>query len=411
MIIRSILDTDLYKFTMMQAVLHKFPATTVKYKFKSRGDQKLGFMWEEVREAIRELARLRLQDHEAQYLSSLRFFTPDFIDFLRIFRFNSNYVTVNPVDDDQDLEIEIKGPWLHTILYEVPVLAIVSEIYSQHLVTSGEHGRSDDIFIEGRRRLAEKLDLLADSWQFISMNFSPPLSFADFGTRRRFSSSWHEQVILDILNWQKERPINHFVGTSNVYLAMQHGLKPIGTMAHEWLQAGQAMDTRLDLSQKLMLETWCSEYRGDLGIALTDVIGMDAFLKDFDLYLAKLFDGCRHDSGCPREWCSKLIAHYKKLGLDPLSKTAVFSDGLDFQTMIDLYKEFGDKIRVSFGIGTNLTNDLGIDPLKIVMKIVECNGRPVAKISDSPGKGMCEDPEYVQQLRKVYGLEYDFGAA
>lgn len=400
MIIKSLLDNDLYKLTMMQAVLHQFPATTVRYKFKSRGDQKIGYLWRLVRDAIRELSELKLETHEEEYLRSKRFFSSDFVDFLKIFRFNPDYVHVKP--SDEDLEIEIEGPWLHTILYEVPVLAIVSELYSENIIRSGGAGSRESIERDGQYRLARKLERLE------LLSWETPLSFADFGTRRRFGALWQEQVLADILKWQADTGRKHLVGTSNVYLAMKYGLKPIGTMAHEWLQAGQAMNTRLDQSQKLMLETWCSEYRGDLGIALTDVIGMDAFLNDFDLYLAKLFDGCRHDSGDPYVWCEKLIAHYKRLGIDPKTKTAVFSDGLDFQKMIDLALEFGRYINVSFGIGTNLTNDLGIDPLKIVMKIVECNGCPVAKISDSPGKGMCEDPEFVQHLRKVYGLDYSF---
>ena len=181
-----------------------------------------------------------------------------------------------------------------------------------------------------------------------------------------------------------------FVGTSNVHLAREFDLKPIGTMAHEWLMAHQQLGPRLIDSQIAALDCWVREYRGLLGIALTDCITMDAFLADFDLYFAKLFDGLRHDSGDPLEWAEKAIAHYEKLGIDPMSKTLVFSDGLDLAKSLRLYRALSGRIHVSFGVGTNLTCDIpGVEPMNIVLKMIACNGQPVAKISDTPGKTQC----------------------
>ena len=198
---------------------------------------------------------------------------------------------------------------------------------------------------------------------------------------------------------------NVFRGTSNVLLAKELNITPIGTMAHEFLQAFQALDVRLRDFQKAALETWVQEYRGDLGIALTDVVGMDAFLRDFDLYFAKLFDGLRHDSGDPYEWGDKAYAHYRKLKIDTKTKMLTFSDGLNLPKAWELHQYFKDRFQVSFGIGTNLTNDMGQTPLNIVLKLVECNGQSVAKISDSPGKTMTDNDTFLAYLRQVFQIE------
>jgi nicotinate phosphoribosyltransferase len=186
---------------------------------------------------------------------------------------------------------------------------------------------------------------------------------------------------------------------------MDHGLTPLGTMAHEYLQACQAVGPRLRDSQVFAFNMWAREYRGDLGIALSDVCGMDAFLRDFDLFFCKLFDGVRHDSGDPFEWGEKLIAHYEKMRIDPRTKTMVFSDSLNIPLAMRLYEYFRGRVRTSFGIGTNLTNDLGYDPLQIVIKMTRCNGQPVAKISDEPTKAMDYDPSYVAYLREVFAAQ------
>ncbi|MBK5647343.1 MAG: nicotinate phosphoribosyltransferase, partial [Acinetobacter sp.] len=228
----------------------------------------------------------------------------------------------------------------------------------------------------------------------------PPFLVSDFGTRRRYSLAWQKHVI-EVFN---QAAPHIFRGTSNVLIAKQLGLTPIGTMAHEFLQAFQALDVRLRNFQKSALETWVQEYRGDLGIALTDVVGMDAFLRDFDLYFAKLFDGLRHDSGDPYEWGDKAYAHYKKLKIDSKTKMLTFSDGLNLEKAWDLHNYFKDRFQVSFGIGTNLTNDMGQTPLNIVLKLVECNGQSVAKISDSPGKTMTDNDTFLAYLRQVFEI-------
>ena len=221
---------------------------------------------------------------------------------------------------------------------------------------------------------------------------------ADYGTRRRFSRAWHDEVIRTL----KADMATHFVGTSNVKCAYDYGLTPLGTMAHEYLQACQAVGPRLRDSQAFAFNMWAREYRGDLGIALSDVCGMDAFLRDFDLFFCKLFDGVRHDSGDPFDWGEKLIAHYQKMRIDPHTKTMVFSDSLNVPLAIRLYEYFKGRVQTSFGIGTNLTNDLGYEPLQIVIKMTRCNGQPVAKISDEPSKTMDYDPSYVAYLREVF---------
>jgi nicotinate phosphoribosyltransferase len=307
----------------------------------------------------------------------------DFIDFLRCFKFNPNYVTI---DTKNGFDLRIKGPWLHTILFEVPVLAIVNEVYFKRTSNYKE------CEAEGMKRLREKVKLLdASPYDF---------KFAEFGTRRRYSMPWQQQVL-----WNNQYLKNRCVGTSNVMFAKQFNMKPIGTMAHEWIQAGQAMDVRLVHSQKFMLDAWMKEYRGDLGIALTDTISLDVFLKEFDLFFAKLFDGLRHDSGCPYTFGEKVIARYKELGIDPKTKTAVWTDSLDIPKAIDIHNQFIGRIKTSFGIGTNLTNDLGPEPINIVIKMVRCNNQPVAKLSDNPKKNMCEDQKYVEYLKSVFGVK------
>jgi nicotinate phosphoribosyltransferase len=173
-------------------------------------------------------------------------------------------------------------------------------------------------------------------------------------------------------------------------------------MAHEYLQACQAVGPRLRDSQVFAFNTWAREYRGDLGIALSDVFGMDAFLRDFDLFFCKLFDGVRHDSGDPFEWGEKLIAHYQRMRIDPRSKAMVFSDALNVPLALRLFEYFRGRSQTAFGIGTNLTNDLGYEPLAIVIKMTRCNGQPVAKISDEPSKTMDYDPSYLAYVREVF---------
>ncbi len=386
MIINSLLDTDFYKFTMMQAVLHQYPDAWVKYNFKCRNKDLVldEHSFDALKEEIYDnLCSLVFQKDELEYLSGIRFFKRDFIEYLRNFRYNKEYIVVVKGISDE-LNIIIEGPWVSTILFEVPVLAAVSEIYHRPITF--------ETLEEGRKRLEAKIKLVFDLDQC-------SFKFADFGTRRRFSYGWQNELI------SKVKVARSFIGTSNVFFAMKYGLQLIGTMAHEWVCAHQQLGyCRVVDSQKAALEAWTREYRGELGMALSDTVGFKAFLNDFDLYFVKLFDGCRHDSGEPVSWCSGLIDHYRKNNIDPRTKNAVFSDGLDVDSAIYLYKRFNKDINTSFGIGTNLTNDLGVEPLQIVIKMVECNGQPVAKISDSPGKGMCESPEFESYIRNVFEI-------
>jgi nicotinate phosphoribosyltransferase len=387
-IITSLLDTDLYKFTMQQTVLHQFPhAHNVEFHFKCRtkGANMVKYI-DEINRQIDHLCTLEFTKEELDYLSTRAYFKPDYIAFLNIFRMQRQYINVVQLDDEE-IDIVIRGPWVHTILFEVPVLAIVNEVYFR------QYG-SDELYVEGRKRLAEKIKMLQD---FNHEDFK----FSDFGTRRRFSRQWHEQVVKAL----KESLPTNFTGTSNVLFAMKYNLTPVGTMAHEYLQACQALGPRLRDSQKYALENWVQEYRGDVAIALTDVVGTDAFLRDFDLYFCKLFDGVRHDSGDAKEWAQKFIDHYKKMKIDPKTKSLVFSDGLDVPKAIDIYKTFEGQAKMFFGIGTNLTNDMGVKALNIVIKMTECNGSPVAKISDSPGKTMCKNDEYLTYLKQVFEIK------
>lgn len=408
MIIASLLDTDLYKFTMMQVVLHQFPGARVEYRFKcrnldidpqsGRAGRQLAAYVAEIRDEIRHLCSLHFQDAELAYLRSMRFIKSDFVDFLGLFKLNEQCVTVSPLPSG-DIDIVIKGPWLHTILFEIPVLAIVNEVFFRNTQPLPD-------LLEGRRRLDVKIGQL-------QAEGLSDLKIADYGTRRRFSKAWHEEVLRVLAarlgSGQSSGEMSvaggQLAGTSNVLYAMKLGLVPLGTMAHEYLQACQALGPRLRDSQTYAFESWAKEYRGDLGIALSDVYGMSAFLRDFDPYFCKLFDGARHDSGDPFEWGEKMLSHYSRNRVDPRTKILIFSDGLTVTRTIELYQRFKGRCQLAFGIGTHLTNDLGYEPLQIVIKMVRCNGQPVAKLSDTPSKNMCDDEKYLAYLRQVFDIE------
>lgn len=408
-IITSLLDNDLYKFTMLQAMLHQFPQTHGVYEFRCRNNDEAVYPLAELKADLEwqldNLCTLRFSQDELAYLRNLRFIKSDFVDYLELFQLQRRFITVT-TDTAGRLSVHIEGAMIQAMFFEIFVLAIVNELYYQRLTTP-------DVMAEGQARLEQKVALLKrlDSEQLAENHALalhnqylpqiPPFVMADFGTRRRFSKAWQYHVV-ETLN--RECP-NIFRGTSNVALAKAFNITPIGTMAHEFLQAFQALDVRLRDFQKKALEAWVHEYRGDLGIALTDVVGMDAFLRDFDLYFAKLFDGLRHDSGDPYEWGEKAIAHYAMLKIDARTKSLTFSDGLTIEKAWDLHQAFKHRIKTSFGIGTNLTNDMGLTPLNIVLKLVACNGQPVAKLSDSAGKTMIDDATYLAYLRQVFELD------
>ncbi|SFU68241.1 nicotinate phosphoribosyltransferase [Pseudoduganella namucuonensis] len=388
-VVRSLLETDLYKFTMWQALLHGHPNSHSEYEFVCRNAPSfpLAELVDEVNAQLDHLCLLSFNDDELAYLRSLRFMKSDFVDFLAVFRFQRKFIHARA--EGGTLAITAAGPQVHVMGFEIFVLYIVNELYFRRFDQAAA-------LAEGRERLLDKVAAL----KAFGMRPAPrhPFEFSDFGLRRRFSSAWHDEVVLRLT---AEVP-QYFKGTSNVYLAKRLGNVPIGTMAHEYMQSFQAFGVRLRDFQKAALEDWVQEYRGDLGIALTDVVGMDAFLADFDLYFAKLFDGLRHDSGDPKAWGEKALAHYAALRVDANTKRLVFSDGLDLETAFGLYRHFADRIMTGFGIGTNLTNDVGLTPLNIVMKLVRCNGQSVAKLSDSPGKTMCKDETFLAYLRQVF---------
>jgi len=386
MIIESLLDTDVYKFSMMQAVLHQFPGAEVEYRFKCRTHGvDLRPIRQELAREIEQLCTLTLGPEELNYLAAQRYFKHDFIEFLRLFHLQSRFIEIG--EHDEQLAITIRGPWLHTILFEVPLLAIVSELYTRHRYP-------DFDFAQARRRLKKKIG------QVRELDRPDEFVFADFGTRRRFSRAWHDEVVETLAG---DIPAS-FRGTSNVRLAKALDLVPIGTMAHEFIQAAQALGPRLAETQRFAFEVWAREYRGDLGIALSDTYSLKAFLRDFDMYFCKLFDGARQDSGDPIVWGEAMIEHYHNNRVDPMTRNLIFSDSLNIPKAAEIWRTFRDRINVSFGIGTNLTHDTGIDPINIVIKMTECNGQPVVKLSDSPGKIVSTDQAYLNWVRQAFDV-------
>jgi nicotinate phosphoribosyltransferase len=387
----TLLDTDFYKLTMLQSIFHSYPGAWVRYAFKWRNWDKMhlhtsmGNFISMLDDKIDQFCSLSFAQKEIQYLESNPYLKKDFIEFLKLYKPNRDYIRVH--QKDGELHIDIEGPWVIVEPYEVPILSRVTGLYMENC---GQYKMN--LIQEGRKRLSSKLGYLTTV-----IRKDQPFRFSDFSTRRRSFFDFQDEMIATCL----ERVPQFFVGTSNVYFAMKYGIKPIGTMAHEYVQAHQNLGYKLNDSQTAAFDTWSKEYRGDLGIALSDTLGFDAFLIDFDKYFAKLFDGCRHDSGDSIDWGEKLIRHYESLGIDPKTKTAIFSDRLNFETAVDLFRRFHTRINVAFGIGTYLGSDMGIATPGVVIKMVECNGEPVAKISDDPAKGMCMDPVYLRRLSEV----------
>jgi nicotinate phosphoribosyltransferase len=388
-VITSLIDTDLYKFTMWQAMLHRHPQARAEYRFVCRnaGVFALAELLDEVNRELDRLCALSFRVDELAFLGGLRFIKSDFVDFLRIFRFQREFIHASA--EGESLAIVAAGPQVHVMAFEIFVLAIVGELYARRFDRAAA-------LAEGRARLARKIERLREGAAGPAR--AHPFEFFDFGLRRRFGGDWQREVLATL---KRELP-DLFKGTSNVLLARDLDTVPIGTMGHEYLQTFQAVGVRLRDFQRAALESWVQEYRGDLGVALTDVVGMDAFLADFDLYFAKLFDGLRHDSGDPVEWGERALAHYEKLRVEPRTKRLVFSDGLDFDKAIALHHHFSDRTQCGFGIGTNLTNDMGLQTLHIVMKLTHANRQPVAKLSDSPGKLLCDDETFLAYLRQVF---------
>lgn len=387
-ILTSLLDTDAYKLHMQQAVFHRYPAITVAAEFRCRGDELLGEYASEIRAQVAMMSELALTDAEYRYLSSLPFFHQDYLSWLRGFRYDPQQVTIS--NHDGKLHIRIAGPWREVIMWEVPLLAVISEVVHRH---RSPQATPEMAISQLRQNLAQFKQLSGD------IDISR-FKLMDFGSRRRFSRDVQQAIVSTLKN---EFP--YLVGTSNYDLAHRLDLAPVGTQAHEWFQAHQQISPVLANSQRAALQAWLDEYPDQLGIALTDCITMDAFLRDFGKQFAQRYQGLRHDSGDPIEWGAKAITHYQQLGIDPMSKTLVFSDNLDLDKALALYRRFDRRINLVFGIGTRLTCNIpGVKPLNIVIKLVECKGKPVAKLSDSPGKTICQDPAFVKALRKAFDL-------
>ena len=385
MIIKSILDDDMYKFTMQNAVVKHYPNTIVEYRFKNRNPENNIFTHEHVEEIQREInamATLSLTEKERKFLEDKApYLDGMYLDFLSGYRFDPSEVTMTS-NENNELELSIMGPWYRTILWEVPLMAIISEVYL-------------------RSSLPNMPETMNSILTKRNMSQGSEIKVADFGTRRRRSYEIHRLVI--------ENLHDVLVGTSNVHLAEQFDITPIGTHAHEWFMFHGAKYGYQSATYK-SLEKWSDTYRGSLGIALTDTYTTDVFLQDFDMYFAKLFDGVRHDSGDPIEFGEKIIEHYKSLGIDPMSKTIVFSDGLNVPKAVEITEHFRNKIKTSFGIGTNLTNDTGVIPLNMVIKlsgIYDRNSRKIhaVKLSDNVGKNTSDSQEAIENCKFTLGLQ------
>ena len=390
-IITSLLETDMYKFSMGQAIYHQFPSyrTTWSFKCRNKDVQFTPSMVEEITNQIKAYCDLRFTEDELDYLRSITWMKEDYIEFLRLWhpRFEDFEITDG---GDKGLQIEASGTWMNTSFYEIPTLAIVNEVYFRMKYNY------DELIDQFKNKLDAKVASLKEDNYKLG-------AFSEFGLRRRLSAEAQEYAIENLAKNNFGYPESNFIGTSNVYLAKKFGLKPVGTMAHEFIMCvGQGnMKINPAYSNWYMLDAWVKEYGILNGIALTDTITTDNFLKDFQLTYATLFSGVRHDSGDPYAWGEKMLAHYKKLGIDPKSKTLLFSDSLDFERATKLYEAFSDRAKVAFGIGTFIANDTDVEPLNIVMKVTKCNGHDVAKLSDVEGKGMCKNPEYVDYLKRT----------
>lgn len=391
-IINSLLETDLYKFSMGQAIFHQYSEYETNWTFKCRNkDVKFSpEMVAEIKEQIKAFCSLRFTEGELQYLAGIKWLKKSYINHLRLWKPDFEDFTIE-AGGDSGLIIEAEGTWLDTSMYEIPTLAIVNEVYFRF------RDDYDALLESSKERTRAKADLLRTGVYWLPV-------FSEFGLRRRLCAEAQEYAIEQFANLDNNDVIrSFFVGTSNVYLAKKYGVKPVGTMAHEWVMAAGQGNHLYNPSygNHVALCSWVQEYGVDNGIALTDTLTTDCFLRDFDKTLATLFSGVRHDSGDPILWGDKIIDHYTRLGINPATKTLLFSDSLNFEKADKIARYFQGKAKVAFGIGTYISNDTYAEPLNIVMKITKCNGQDVAKISDTAGKGMCKNQEYVDYLQRA----------
>lgn len=386
--IHYLTESDIYKWNMALVMFLKHPDLWGTYIFKNRTK---GITWTkgilaEINRQIDHLCTLRYTEPELEYLKSIRFLGkahPEYIEYLRLWRPIRDYVKTAIVDGE--LQIEVNGPMFQCMQFEIYLLEIVVQAYNAIA------NDIDEVEATGKERLVEKMK------KFTTGEYT--FKFAEFGARRRASARMQQLAVEACLE------TGHCVGTSNVYLAMIYGVKPIGTYAHEFVQMYQGINgMQLAYTNHFALKEWFEVFNGDNGTALTDTLSTDLFLLDFDKVQATMYTGVRHDSGDPYQWGEKIIAHYEKLGIDPKTKTLLFSDSLDFDKAQEIYDYFKDRINVSFGIGTFITNDTCATRLNIVVKLQYVNGKPVAKLSDNIGKTLCQDATYLAHLKEA--VEY-----
>lgn len=373
---QGVLDNDLYKFSMQQAVLELYPNAQAKYQFTNRRleDKFNDEFVEALRYEINHMQSHYLDPYERDWLQdSCSFLKPHYLGYLESYRFNPEEVEVKV--DNGELAINIEGPWHKTILWEVPLMSLISELYFLYCDTNWNG--------EGQQERA---------WTKAKRLTAAGCRYADFGTRRRRSFA-NQNLVVGAL---KEAGGAGFTGTSNVMLAKEHGIKPIGTMAHEWIMAISALEG-LRHANRIGLYKWMEVYKGNLGIALTDTYTTDVFFRDFDSVLSRLYDGIRQDSACPFEFIGKAQDHYQSLNIPPTSKAAIFSDGLTTDKAIDIQKAAEGRVNPFYGIGTHFTNDFdGLShyssrALNMVIKLWSCNNIPVVKLSDDPGKAQGDE--------------------
>lgn len=385
-IIKSLLENDLYKFSMGQAIYHQFSDYKTTWSFKCRNEDVVFTkqIVNEIRRQIRLYCKLRFTEDELAYLNNIRWIKGSYVDFLRLWKPRYDDYSIE-LDRQGHLHVQTTGTWLNTSMYEVPTLAIINEVYFRMTHNYAE------LLEEFKDRAKAKCEKIESGEYELG-------SFSEFGLRRRLSYEAQDYIVRLLKEYKN--PLSRYVGTSNVYLAKKYGLTPVGTMAHEWIMCVGQGDHKHNpaYSNYYALNAWVKEYGVLNGTALTDTITTDCFLRDFRLTFATLFSGVRHDSGDPFEWGDKMLEHYRKLGVDPLTKTLLFSDSLNFEKATKLCRYFKDKCKVAFGIGTYLSNDTSIEALNIVMKVTKCNGQDVAKISDVEGKSMCQNQDYVDYL-------------
>ena len=382
-IVTSLLDTDLYKFNMNQVIFHKHTNLNGVYHFKCRNEGVVFTkeMLDEINEQIDYLCNLTFKEDELNYLRSIRFIKNDYVEFLRLWHPIRDYVTTSL--DNGNLKIIVSGPLFSAMQFEIYLLEIVNEVYFRFQYNYTE------LLASAKERLAKKIEA------FNTGKYT--FKWAEFGCRRRLSKEFEGYALRELKDKTK-----NMVGTSNVYYAYKYNLTPIGTYAHEYVQMFQGIDSiPLAYTNYYAMKDWYTEYEGDNGTALTDTVTTDLFLKDFNRSMVNNYSGVRHDSGDPYVWGEKILAHYRKFGVDPKTKMLLFSDSLNFDKAQEIYEYFKDKCKVSFGIGTFVTNDTKVDALNIVIKLQYVNGRPVAKISDAPTKAMCDDEKYFEYLQEA----------